>query len=90
MCATVIAIKIFQASNQSIYINDVMRLLLFVGWMVNESPEGVSCKVSDCGGVGSGVPNIDFDVNVVKSMYALEMIFSSIRGGTGGSDDVVD
>lgn len=58
--------------------------------MANESPEGVSCKVSDCGGAGSGVPNIDFDVNVVKSMYAPELIFSSIRGGTGGSGVVVD
>jgi len=64
-----------------------MHSLLFVGRMALEE---VSCKVSHWGGVGSGVPNIDFDVNVVKSMYTPEMIFSSIRGGTGVSGVVVD
>jgi len=81
-------LKIFQASNQSM--NEVMRLLLFVGWMANKSLEGVSCKVSYCGSVGTGVLNIDFGVGVVKSIYAPEIIFFSIRGGTGGSGDVVD
>ena len=46
----------FQPINK---INDVMCLLIFVCWMASESPEGVSCKVSDCGSVGSGVPKID-------------------------------
>jgi len=34
------------------------------------------------------VLNIDLDVNVVKSIYTPETIFSSIRGGTGGRDGV--
>jgi len=42
--------------------------------------------VGDCGGVGSDVLNIDLDVSVEKSIYPPEVIFSSIRGGTGGSD----
>jgi len=34
------------------------------------------------------VLNIDLDVNVAKSIYASETIFSSIEGGSGGRDGV--
>ena len=56
--------------------------------MVNKSLKEVSCSVSDCGVVGTGVLNLDLDFNVVKSMYAPEIIFSSIRGTTGKSGEV--
>ena len=36
--------------------------------------------------IGSGAPNIDFVVSVLKSIYSPLRIFSKMRGVTGGSD----